>query len=99
MPIENFIIAVYYLTNDLSKEVLGEKKLRKRGFKAELSDSEVITMEIVGEFLGIDTDKGAWEYCLNHWRKLPREAAFLFSSSLFSILLSMTLRNACNRIS
>lgn len=70
MPVENFIITVYCLIDDLSKEILGKEKLRKRGFKPELSDSEVITMEIVAEFLGIDTDKGAWEYFLNHWRKL-----------------------------
>ena len=25
-------------------------------------------MEIIAEFLGIDTDKGAWEYFCNHWR-------------------------------
>ena len=25
-------------------------------------------MEIVAEFLGIDTDKGAWEYFTQHWR-------------------------------
>ncbi len=24
-------------------------------------------MKIVAEFLGIDTDKGAWEYFNNHW--------------------------------
>ncbi|MBS0351880.1 MAG: hypothetical protein JSR33_12010 [Proteobacteria bacterium] len=27
-----------------------------------------MTMEIVAEFLGIDTDKGAWEYFIRHWR-------------------------------
>jgi hypothetical protein len=25
-------------------------------------------MELVGEFLGIDTDKGTWQYFKNHWR-------------------------------
>jgi hypothetical protein len=27
----------------------------------------MITMEVVAEFLGIDTDKGAWEYFRGHW--------------------------------
>ena len=27
-------------------------------------------MEIISEFSGIDTDKGAWEYFCNHWRFL-----------------------------
>ena len=39
-----------------------QQKLRQRGFKPGLSDSEMITIEIVAEFLSIDTDKGAWEY-------------------------------------
>ena len=30
----------------------------------------MITMEIISEFLGVDTDKGAWEYFFNHWRFL-----------------------------
>jgi hypothetical protein len=73
MSVEEFIITVYCLIDDLSKESVGKKKLRKRGFEPDLSDSEVITMEIVAEFLGIDTDKGAWEYFCNHWRGLfPR---------------------------
>jgi hypothetical protein len=41
--------------------------LRKRGYDPKLSDSEVITMEIVGEFFSIDTDKGVWRYFRNHW--------------------------------
>jgi len=33
--------------------------LRSLGFQTKLNDAEVITMEIVGEFMGKDTDKGA----------------------------------------
>ena len=32
-----------------------------------LSDAELITMEIVGEFMGKDQDKGIWRYFRNHW--------------------------------
>ncbi len=67
MSIDNFIITVYCLVDDLSKNILGNQKLRQRGFNPHLSDSEIITMEIVAEFLGIDTDKGAWEYFNQHW--------------------------------
>jgi IS5 family transposase len=68
MSMEDFIIAVYCLVDEMLKNIVGEKKLRQRGFKPNLSDSEMITMEVVAEFLGIDTDKGAWEYFCNHWR-------------------------------
>jgi hypothetical protein len=69
MPIEHFIIAVYLLVskayNDVTKGII----LRKRGFDPKLSDEEVITMDIVGEFLGIDTDKGIWSYFKTHWQE------------------------------
>jgi len=42
-------------------------KLRTRGFAPRLSDSEVITMEIVGEFLGYDGDEAIWEYFKQYW--------------------------------
>lgn len=37
------------------------------GFTPRLSDSEVITMEIVGEVLGHDGDKAIWAYFRRHW--------------------------------
>lgn len=37
--------------------MLGKKRIRQRGSCPSLQDSEVITMEIVGEFLGKDNDK------------------------------------------
>ncbi|MGA8165417.1 MAG: NAD(P)/FAD-dependent oxidoreductase, partial [Waddliaceae bacterium] len=33
-----------------------------------LTNGEVITMEIVGEFLGKDCDKTIWEYFKSHWK-------------------------------
>ena len=44
-----------------------EYPLRQRGFSPKLSDSEVLTMEIVGEFLGIDMEKHIWQYFRRHW--------------------------------
>ncbi|NBO41972.1 MAG: IS982 family transposase, partial [Betaproteobacteria bacterium] len=37
-------------------------------FSPKLTDAEVISMEIIGEFLGIDTDKGIWLYFKTHWQ-------------------------------
>ena len=67
MLLEDFIIRVYCLIDAVLKNSLGSQKLRQRGFEPNLSDGEVMTMEIVAEFLGIDTDKGAWEYFTWHW--------------------------------
>ena len=65
MPILDFIISVFCLIDDEYKKV--SKPIRRGGFSPALSDSEVMTMEIIGEFLGIDSDKGMWEYFKNHW--------------------------------
>ena len=70
MSVEDFIITVYCLIDDELKKLLQEKKLRSRGFEPKLTDAEIITMEVVGEFLGKDTDTGVWRYFSQHWRKL-----------------------------
>ena len=47
--------------------------MRQRGPKPLLLDSEIITMQVVGEFLGIDGDKNIWEYFGRNWLNLfPR---------------------------
>lgn len=67
MSLDNFIITVYCLVGDILKKVLTGTKLRQRGIEPKLSDAELITMELVGEFIGIDTDKGIWYYFHEHW--------------------------------
>ena len=76
----DFIITVFCNVDDLWQEITQGRKIRRRGFAPSLSDSEIITMEIVGEFKGIDADKGIWNYFKGHWLKLfPR----LLSRSTF----------------
>jgi IS5 family transposase len=75
LTLENFIVTVFCLVDDQMKQLVVNRRLRSRGFAPALADSEVITMEIVGEFLGIDTDKGIWQYFRRHWRHFfPRLA-------------------------
>lgn len=66
MPVEDFIIYVYCCVEEAYRELVKEP-LRSRGFQPKLTDSEVITMEIVGEFMGKDQDKSLWRYFRNHW--------------------------------
>jgi hypothetical protein len=51
----------------LVDEWLAGRRLRQRGPKPVLSDGEVLTIECVGEFLGIDTDKGLYEHFCRYW--------------------------------
>jgi len=67
MPLEEFIIAVFCGRESILQEIMTEYPLRQRGFSPKLSDSEVLTMEIVGEFLGRDMEKHIWQYFLRHW--------------------------------
>lgn len=61
LSIEDFIIMSFCYVDDYFKELSQGQKLRGRGFDPALSDTEVITMEIVGEYLGIDTDRRSAE--------------------------------------
>jgi hypothetical protein len=67
MPLEEFIIMVFCWVETAFEGVTAGIKLRTRGFAPRLSDSEVITMEIVGEVLGYDGDEAIWEYFRRHW--------------------------------
>ena len=68
MSLDDFITWVYCWVDDHVTEELRERRLRQRGLAPALSDAEVITMELVGEFQGFDTDKGIWRYFCEHWR-------------------------------
>jgi hypothetical protein len=64
MDLSTFIVAVFCLIDDQLKD-LG--RLRGRGPAPTLCDSEVLTIEIVGEFLGLDKDTKLFEYFQRHY--------------------------------
>ena len=63
MDVTTFIVTVFCLIDDW----LAGQRLRQRGPAPTLADSEVLTIECVGEFLGIDTDLGLYQYFRRHW--------------------------------
>jgi hypothetical protein len=64
VDLNTFIISVFCLIDDRVKD-LG--RLRGRGPTPTLCDSEVLTIEIVGEFLGIDEDTELFAYFRRHY--------------------------------
>jgi hypothetical protein len=65
MDLTTFLVTVFCLVDDW---LAGQgQRLRRRGPAPTLADSEVLTIECVGEFLGIDTDKGLYEYFRHYW--------------------------------
>lgn len=53
-----FMISVFCLIDDF----LAGKRLRRRGPQPTLRDSEVLTIEVVGEFLGLDTESSIFTH-------------------------------------
>ena len=64
MDLSTFIITVFCLIDDQLKD-LG--RLRERGPAPTLCDSEVLTIELVGEFLGLDEDTKLFAYFQRHY--------------------------------
>ena len=67
MKLDDFITTTFVIVEDFIKERFPARQLRQRGFLPKLSDSEVITMEIVGEYLGLSTAKAIHKYFKRHW--------------------------------
>lgn len=63
MDITTFIIATFCLIDDQ----LAGKRLRQRGPQPTLKDSEVLTIEVVGEFLGLEADSDIFTYFRRHY--------------------------------
>ena len=63
MDLSTFIVAVFCLVDDR----LEGRRIRRRGPSPKLSDSEVLTIKVVGEFLGIDTDEAIFRYFRRHY--------------------------------
>lgn len=68
MDREDFIITVYCLVCQYYQEIVKHHRLRRRGFPPALTDAEVITIEICGEYFGFDEDEAIYEYFQSHYR-------------------------------
>jgi hypothetical protein len=63
MDITTFMIAIFCLIED---HLVGQH-LRKRGPRPTLRDSEVLTIEVVGEFLGLDTESNLFAHFCRYY--------------------------------
>ena len=71
MHIEDFIIWTYcFVVDFMNKDIPNSRALRTRGFDPKISDAEIITIEIVGEYLQMDEDTAIWRYFKHHWLSL-----------------------------
>jgi hypothetical protein len=68
MNLEESITPLYLRLESILREVLGSKRLRSRGFASNLTDVEVLTLEIFGEWQGHHDEKAIYRYALSHWK-------------------------------
>ncbi len=66
MDSDSLIIAVFCTVDDALRHVT-PGRLRRRGPRPVLCDSEVLTMEVVGEYLGLDRDTEVFSYFRRHY--------------------------------
>ena len=66
MLLEDSIITVFCWVDARLNVLLGDCRLRQRGLAPKLADREVITMDVVGEFWGLETEVGIWKYLRRH---------------------------------
>jgi hypothetical protein len=67
MTFSDYLLHVFYLI-DTELAALNLGRLRKRGPRPVLHDSEVLTIEVAGELLGIGTDEGLYEHFVRYHR-------------------------------
>lgn len=65
MTSQELLLVVFCLIDD-QLQALNLGRLRSRGPRPKLSDSEAITIEIVGEFWGFDDDRNLFRYFREH---------------------------------
>ncbi len=67
MDLDSYIITVFCLVDDTLKELMQGRRFRQRGPDPTMTDSEVITMEVVGEYLGLSQDQAIYTYFRRHY--------------------------------
>ena len=92
MNLDDFIITCFCLIDEMMPMMIKDQRLRARGRAPKLSDSEVITMEVVGSYLGLCQDQKLFEYFQRHYthffpalKKLHRSTFVRQAANLWAI--------------
>jgi hypothetical protein len=67
MDLDAFIISVFCWIDETVPQVTGGQRLRQRGPQPRLYDSEVLTMEVVGAYVGLSQDRALFVYFRRHY--------------------------------
>jgi hypothetical protein len=67
MNLDDFIITCFCLIDEMMPMITRDQRLRARGPAPKLADSEVITMEVVGSYLGLSQDQELFDSFQRHY--------------------------------
>lgn len=67
MDLDTFMITAFCWIDDLLKTLGNDRSRRQRGPQPTLADAEVLTMEVVGEFIGLSQDQALFRYFVRHY--------------------------------
>jgi hypothetical protein len=88
MDRDSFIIAVFLIVCEQYNFIRQNCKIRRGGFQPALTDEEVITIEICGEYFKIECGKGIFAYFRTHYShffpKLKERSLFIRQSAKFT---------------
>jgi hypothetical protein len=88
VELDMFIITAFCWMDDILKATFKGQRLRQRGPEPTLSDAEVLTMEVVGEYLGLGQDQALYQYFRRHYTH--------FSPALGGVHRTTLTRQAAN---
>lgn len=81
MDRDTFIITVFTLVSDSYSQLTAQRPVRRGGCAPALSDEELITIEICGEYFKLHTDCDLYDYFAAHYRhffpRLPSRSVFV----------------------
>lgn len=70
MDLETLIVTTFCLIDDALAGLLADQRLRQRGPVPMLADSEVLTIEVVGAYLGLEQDTAIFDHFRRHHAEL-----------------------------
>jgi hypothetical protein len=77
MTRDDLLIIWFCVIDDGLKTLWRSQRLRQRGPAPTLVDSEVITREIIGEYLGLNTDTAIFDFFCHHYQPFFPKLAHL----------------------
>ncbi len=106
MNLNDFIITCFCLIDEMMPVVTKGKRLRERGPSPKLADSEVVTIEVVGIYLGLSQDQEVFDSFCRHYAhffpalaQVDRSTFVQQAANLWAVVNETTNRERWHQVS